>query len=491
MFDGTLKVDHEIELTGLSPDTTYYYAIGDSGGMTAGNDQDHFFLTHPTPGTTKPTRIWVLGDSGTADNAAAAVRNAYYDFTGTTHTDLWLMLGDNAYTFGTDDEYQAAVFDMYPEMLRKSVLWSTRGNHETSASAYFGAFTMPTAAEAGGVASGSEAYYSFDYANIHFVCLDSTGSSTAVGGAMWNWAQADLAATTQDWIIVFWHHPPYSKGSHDSDTESSLIAMRQNFLPLLESSGVDAVLCGHSHSYERSYLIDGHYGPSGTLTSAMILDDGSGQEENDGAYYKADGGNRGTVYTVAGSSGKVSGGSLNHPVMFRNINGLGSVVIDVDGGRMDMQFLRHTGVVADHWTFLGPAYTGSYCTALSTLEGCIVTMQATGMASMTDTNPFVLDGLQVPNNKFGLLFYGFEPANQPLFSGRLCVDAPQTRTDVQNSGPGLLPCEGSFTYDFNARIQSGIDPLLTAGTSVYSQYWFRDTGGGAGLSNGYQFVIGP
>ena len=40
------------------------------------------------------------------------------------------MLGDNAYTNGEDDEYQEAVFDMYPEMLRKSVLWATRGNHD-------------------------------------------------------------------------------------------------------------------------------------------------------------------------------------------------------------------------------------------------------------------------------------------------------------------------------------------------------------------------
>jgi len=37
------------------------------------------------------------------------------------------------------------------------------------------------------------------------------------------------------WIIAFWHHPPYTKGSHDSDTEGELIDMRQNALPILEA----------------------------------------------------------------------------------------------------------------------------------------------------------------------------------------------------------------------------------------------------------------
>jgi hypothetical protein len=489
--DPTPVIDHEVELTGLTADTTYYYAVGSASGDVAGDDADHFFLTHPLPGTEQPTRIWVLGDSGMADNSAAIVRDAYYSFTGSQHTDLWLMLGDNAYVSGSDDEYQAAVFDMYPEMLRKSVLWPTRGNHEKVPGTYYNMFAMPTAGESGGLASGSESYYSFDYANVHFICLDSYGTSTSVGGAMYNWLEADLAATSQDWILAFWHHPPYTKGSHDSDDESELIVMRENFLPLLEAGGVDLVFCGHSHSYERSFLLDGHYDSSGTLTPAMVIDGGDGRTDGDGAYNKADGSNLGTVYTVAGSSGKTSSGSLNHPAMYRSLEALGSVVIDVDGGRVDVSFLRANNVVADHWTFLSEAHAGNYCVALVTTQACYVNMSATGSPSITDPSPFVLTGPKAPNDKFGLLFYGYSPANAPLFSGRLCVGAPQTRTDVQNSEGAALACTGSFTYDFNARIQSGADAGLTAGTTVYTQYWFRDLGGGAGLSDGYQFVIGP
>ncbi|MCI0636216.1 MAG: fibronectin type III domain-containing protein, partial [Actinobacteria bacterium] len=103
--------DHAVTLAGLTPDTRYYYAVGHGSIVLAGGDADHSFVTAPVPGTPKPTRVWVLGDSGTADARAAAVRDAYLGFAGERHTDLWLMLGDNAYDSGTDAEYQAAVFD--------------------------------------------------------------------------------------------------------------------------------------------------------------------------------------------------------------------------------------------------------------------------------------------------------------------------------------------------------------------------------------------
>jgi len=127
--DTTLSVEHSFALNGLTPDTRYYYSIGDSGGDYA-SDDNHYFETHPPVGSAAATRIWVLGDSGTADAKAAAVSKAYTLFNNGNHSDVWLMLGDNAYNDGTDDEYQSAVFDMYPNILSNSVLWPTLGNHD-------------------------------------------------------------------------------------------------------------------------------------------------------------------------------------------------------------------------------------------------------------------------------------------------------------------------------------------------------------------------
>ena len=101
--------------------------------------------------------------------------------------------------------------------------------------------------------------------------------------------------------------------------------MRQNVLPILEAGGVDLVLTGHSHSYERSFLIDGHYGTSGTWSTAThALDAGDGRTTGggDGAYTKPAGGptpHQGAVYVVAGSSAKLTAGALDHPAMFTSI----------------------------------------------------------------------------------------------------------------------------------------------------------------------------
>ena len=303
--------------------------------------------------------MWIIGDSGLANQAARNVRDAYLGYPGADSTDVWLMLGDNAYNLGTDAEYQAAVFDTYPSLLRTVPLWPTRGNHDTihpgSDNDYYDIFSLPASAEAGGLASGTEAYYSFDYANVHFVCLDSQGSVRTPGGPMLTWLEQDLAATAQDWIIAYWHHPPYSKGSHDSDTEYQLIDMRQYALPILEAGGVDLVLSGHSHSYERSFLLDRHYGLSSTLVDSMKINIGDGRPSGNGAYRKPTLGpaaHEGAVYAVAGSSAQFSGGTLNHPVMITSLNKLGSLVLDINGDELDATFIDHTGAALDSFTIL-------------------------------------------------------------------------------------------------------------------------------------------
>ena len=94
----------------------------------------------------------MLGDSGTGDANALDVRDAYFAHTAGRHTDLWLMLGDNAYPGGSDTDYQLKLFDIFPSMLRKSVLWPTMGNHDaqssdssTQSGPYYDIFTLPAA----------------------------------------------------------------------------------------------------------------------------------------------------------------------------------------------------------------------------------------------------------------------------------------------------------------------------------------------------------
>jgi hypothetical protein len=139
------------------------------------------------------------------------------------------------------------------------------------------------------------------------------------------------------------------------DNFGNMTFMRTNFVSILESYGVDLVLCGHSHNYERSFLIDGHYGFSQSILPEMIKDGGSGRPEDTGAYLKPEGpeGNKGAVYVVAGSSGHATFvRAIPHPVMFITLLKMGSMVIDISGNRMDAKFLRETGAIDDHFTII-------------------------------------------------------------------------------------------------------------------------------------------
>lgn len=414
------RTNHEVKLTGLSPYTRYYYSIGSAfdtltpetaettsftPGAPAPTAADYTFRTSPTPGTPVNTRIWIVGDCGRGTQVQASGRDAYYSynggasFTGTRIPDLNLQLGDNAYNSGTETEYQTGYFNMYANIFRKMPQWSTLGNHDANngdtnpatVHPYFNMFTFPTAGECGGVASGTEHYYSFDYGNIHFICLDSQASSTAVDnpatplvnedGPMAAWLRLDLASTTQTWIIAFWHHPPYSKGSHDSDTEAQMVNMRSNFNPILEAGGVDLVFVGHSHNYERSVLLDSHYGVSSTISAAMKFDAGNGSTTGmttgasgvirraplftpvatvagtvippDGAYLKPLTGPRdhfGTVYNTAGMSGLADAGAINHAAMYISYNTVGTVNVDVNGNTLTATFVQTGGATPDNFT---------------------------------------------------------------------------------------------------------------------------------------------
>ncbi len=349
--------EHEVRLSGLQPNTKYYYSVGDAD-ETLESGEDCFFITAPT--SAKPTRVWLLGDPGTGKPEQKQVRDAYYKFTGSRHTDLWLMNGDNAMNNGNDFEFTAKLFAIYPDMLKKSVLWTAFGNHEGGASnaatqkgPYFVQHTYPTKGEAGGVASGTESYYSFDYGNIHFVILEVFQSDRSVGSPQIEWLKKDLAANKKDWTVAIVHYPPYTRGTEHSDKVINMRQVRENMNPILEANGVDLVISGHAHVYQRSHFINGHYGKSDTFDkNTMIVQKGNGRIGGDGAYLKdmSDKAFSGTVYVVAGASGKVGGNATNHPAMHTSMAVMGSLVMDFDGGQLDVTYLDKSGSKRDTFT---------------------------------------------------------------------------------------------------------------------------------------------
>jgi hypothetical protein len=382
--DAALVTEHEILLTGLSPSTRYYYSIGTISDTLSGADDDHYFITSPPAGTEQPIRIWVTGDAGKGNMDQRSVRDAYMNYMGSNHTDVWLLLGDNAYNEGTDEEYQLAMFeDMFEEQMKNTVIWPAPGNHDLRSymssvqqAPYYQIFTVPVNGEAGGMPSGTEAYYSYDYGNIHFISLDSYGTPRDSTAAMAAWLKNDLASTDQKWIIAYWHHPPYSKGSHDSDNQSEpesqkMIEMRRMIIPLLEQRGVDLVLTGHSHNYERSFLIHGFYCFSSEfLDQPHIINGQSSGKRSDGEeYYKnpehAQHADKGAVYSVVGCSGlktnspkwnNQAGNLITNALMYTSTNQyLGSMVIEVHKDTLTARFIDNQGNQRDDFTIIKDA----------------------------------------------------------------------------------------------------------------------------------------
>lgn len=374
--DTTLTTEHIVRVLGLKPDTRYYYRLGTQTRILQGN-RENYFTTAPPPTTTRRIRVAVFGDCGTDGKLNRTFSlAAYQKHTKDYPAELMLLLGDNAYSDGLDRQYQNQFFRPFGRNLLKThALFPAPGNHEYAndparqqdhAIPYYSIFSVPQQGECGGTPSGSPSYYSYNWGNIHFVSLDSYGAHDAgttrlydTLGAQVQWLKRDLAANRQQWTVVYWHHPPYSMGSHNSDREDELVRIRENFLRVLERYGVDLVLCGHSHNYERSYLLNGYYGNEASFapqTHARSTSTGGWDGGPNSCPYtpEGQGGNRGTVYVVAGSSGASGKVAENYPhnaLPFARNSG-GMFYFEVEGNRLDARFLRKNGSVGDRFTIV-------------------------------------------------------------------------------------------------------------------------------------------
>ncbi len=362
-YSNQIGTEHCVLVSGLTPGEIVNYRVGSSVHWIA-SGPEYIIRTAPSPGVVQPVRIWALGDFGNGSIGQQQVLDSYLNYLGSSVNDMWIWLGDNAYYFGLDSEYSANVFNVYKEQFKSWNFYPAPGNHDygfagyQSASAlttnfpYFDIFHLPENGQTGGWPSGSEKYYSFNWSNIHFIALDSYGAYNDSGSPMYKWLEEDLRRNGQRWTLAYWHHPPYSMGSHNSDTEIEMVNMRNNIVPLLEKYGVDMVLTGHSHTYERSYFIRGHYGLESTFDSTMLVQPGDGSLTP----YLKDSLHQGVVYLVCGVGGQLSGAaqsSFPHDIMaaaFTSVNG--SSVLDIDHDTLRFKFLRSDGIIADSFTMI-------------------------------------------------------------------------------------------------------------------------------------------
>ena len=262
-----------------------------------------------------------FGDMGTGGkdqrNVASAIEKA--------GPELILSVGDNAYDDGTEAEWTQNYFAPMASMLAKSPTYLTFGNHDyltNQGQPQIDAGYMPSNNPA-----NTERYYSFDWGHVHFIGLDTqcysgwTSTPECSKAEQRAWLEADLAANQQPWTVVFMHHPPYSTGEHGGNTRV------HDLLPLFESHGVDMVLAGHDHLYERIY----------PLRDGRITDPSEG----------------GVPSWVIGSAGaRLRAFVTSQPAItaYRDNVNFGFLNVVVDGGTLTADFVNTDGRVIDSYT---------------------------------------------------------------------------------------------------------------------------------------------
>lgn len=286
---------HEALMTGLEPDTEYAYRVGnDRIGWT-----DEYTFT--TDAQSESWNFLAFADAQIGVDAKVKEQAAAWDKAVNTATSehpdasFIMHLGDQIEGWGSATA-QTKAFTA-PEKLRSYRLGVLRGNHETyTTKRHFNdAFYLPNEENDSG-------NYFFNYNNVLFIGLDSNASKSdeIVQHAEFVQNAIDEHGAEADWVIVGFHHAPFSQGTHYTDDD--VVRLREELTPKLSDAGVDLVLSGHDHIYTRSHLMEGAEPviPEGAAKAGDVLI----PDENQVLYVTSTTATGGKYYDFQGTDGQ-------------------------------------------------------------------------------------------------------------------------------------------------------------------------------------------
>ena len=278
---------HSVELTGLTPNTTYHYRCG---SPTEGWSNDYTFVTATPHGSTTSFTFGVIGD----------IQTHNYDFLDLLEENIIasdplfnLHMGDIVDQGNLQIKWDA-IFDGLEGAFAEAPLMPTFGNHDLPGQLYIDQFTLPENGPMDDYPTYIEYDYSFNYGNTHFTVLNSNMGLRKAVYPQVQWLKNDLEQANADpnilWKIVYFHHPRYCSPERcivDRPAENSSYA--RPIEKYFYDYNVDLVLHGHINVYERSYMINS--------ANNTVVQYGSD-------FIKSPGVN-GTVFVVVGGAGAV------------------------------------------------------------------------------------------------------------------------------------------------------------------------------------------
>jgi Predicted phosphohydrolases len=256
-FEGSIEKHHKVILFGLDAEKDYCYQVESMENEETLLSEINVFRTAPVKGKAfKFAFTAETGGSGQREYIAPLA-----DQIDQAHPDILIALGDLVWDGDNAAEWDDLFFHPYQKLLSSTPLYHCPGNHENHTELMNQLFSFPR-------------YYSFEYADVHFISLDSTlfaqrtyheDNSSEMKAfdtfneddIQWKFLKKELENSKAIWKVVYFHYPPYSSAIFET------IAMRR-LCPLLEKYKVDFVFSSHTIHYERSHpLINGEINPAG------------------------------------------------------------------------------------------------------------------------------------------------------------------------------------------------------------------------------------
>lgn len=240
-------VVHNIQLTGLSPNTMYHYRARQGNGLSS----DASFRTAPNPGT--PFRFAWLADFRTN----VTVHDTIAVHAAEANPRMSLYGGDLC----INSKYASFKEQFFRPnelaLIARVPFFNAPGNHE-SWKENTKAFTQSPSS-----ASGTQDYYSFDYGDVHVLMLNNEIPYDEES-PQYKFAQEDLAKSTKPWKIVGAHSPAYCAGGHNED-----VGMKKMTVKIFEPNMVNLVLGGHSHFFQHNLVNGIHHFVLGSVGAPL------------------------------------------------------------------------------------------------------------------------------------------------------------------------------------------------------------------------------
>lgn len=239
---------HKLTIHDLAPGTLYFYKVYSENEQGAAEAGPHPMKTAVDNG--QPFSFTVTSETGGYsgfDQSNGQINTKIFNQMERYRPDFALFIGDIVNDGQEYEDWSKYFFEPGKNLLTCTPSYSCLGNHEKNASWYYDFFSFPPPSR----------YYSFDYGDAHFICLDSTdfipsetyplsANRMHPGHPQYDFLIQDLQRTRAKWKIVYFHYPPYISGGYQVD------ALRE-LCPILEQYGVDLVLNSHTIVYERSH----------------------------------------------------------------------------------------------------------------------------------------------------------------------------------------------------------------------------------------------